>query len=39
MSYESSICRLKEVDISSLETQIRTQDELLPPLAEAAEKV
>ena len=39
MSYESSIRRLKEVDISSLETQIHAQDELLPSLAETAEKV
>jgi hypothetical protein len=36
---ESSIHRLKEVDIPSLETQIRAQDGLLPSLAEAAEKV
>jgi DNA repair protein RAD50 len=39
MSCESSIQRLKEVDISSLENQIHAQDELLPSLAEAAEKV
>jgi hypothetical protein len=39
MSYESSIRRLKEVDISSLQTQIRTADELLPSLTETAEKV
>jgi hypothetical protein len=39
MPCESSIHRLKEVDIPSLETQIRTQDGLLPSLAEAAENV
>jgi hypothetical protein len=39
MSYESSIRRLKEVDILSLQTQIRAEDELLPSLAETAEKV
>ena len=39
MSCESSIHRLKEVDILSLEKQIHAQDELLPSLAEVAEKV
>lgn len=39
ISCESSIHRLKEVDIMSLEKQIHAQDELLPSLAEAAEKV
>jgi hypothetical protein len=39
MSYESSIRRLKDVDIPSLETQIRAEGELLPPLTEAAEMV
>jgi len=38
MSCESSVRRLKE-DIPSLEKQIHAQDELLPSLAEAAEKV
>ncbi|KAH9969662.1 P-loop containing nucleoside triphosphate hydrolase protein [Russula dissimulans] len=38
MSCESSVRRLKEVDISSLEKQIHDRDELLPSLAEAAEK-
>ncbi|KAI0304359.1 hypothetical protein B0F90DRAFT_1666864 [Multifurca ochricompacta] len=37
MSYESSIRRLKEVDILSLEKQIHTQDQSLPSLAETAE--
>ncbi len=39
MSCESSVHRLKDVDISSLEKQIHTQDELLPSLTEVAEKV
>jgi DNA repair protein RAD50 len=39
MSCESSIHRLKDEDIPSLEEQIHAQDELLPPLTEAAEKV
>ncbi|KAI9509211.1 P-loop containing nucleoside triphosphate hydrolase protein [Russula earlei] len=39
MSLESSVQRLKEVDISLLEKQIQAQDELLPSLAEVAEKV
>jgi hypothetical protein len=39
MSCESSVHRLKEVDILSLEKQIHAQDELLPSLAEVAEKV
>jgi hypothetical protein len=38
MPCESSIHRLKE-DILSLEKQIHEQDELLPSLAEFAEKV
>ncbi|KAH9986706.1 hypothetical protein BJV77DRAFT_52857 [Russula vinacea] len=38
MSCESSVHRLKEVDILSLEKQIHAQDELLPSLAEVAEK-
>jgi DNA repair protein RAD50 len=39
MPCESSVHRLKEVDIPSLETQIRAQDGLLPSLTEAAENV
>lgn len=39
MPCESSIHRLKEIDILSLEKQIHAQDELLPSLTEAAEKV
>lgn len=39
MLHESSIRRLKDIDISSLEKQILAQDGLLPPLAETAEKV
>jgi DNA repair protein RAD50 len=39
MTCESSIHRLKEVDILSLEKQIHAQDELLPSLTEVAEKV
>jgi DNA repair protein RAD50 len=39
MSCESSANRLKGVDIPSLEKQIHDQDELLPSLIEAAEKV
>ena len=39
MSCESSVHRLKDVDIPSLENQILAQDELLPSLAETAEKV
>ena len=39
MPYESSIRRLKDIDISSLEKQILAQDGLLPSLAETAEKV
>jgi hypothetical protein len=39
MSCESSVHRLKDVEIPSLEKQIHDQDELLPSLTEAAEKV
>lgn len=39
MPCESSVHRLKDVDIPSLEKQIHDQDELLPSLTEAAEKV
>jgi hypothetical protein len=39
MDCESSVHRLKDVDIPSLEKQIYAQDELLPSLTEAAEKV
>jgi len=39
MSCESSVHHLKDVDIPSLEKQIHAQDELLPSLTEAAEKV
>jgi hypothetical protein len=39
MPCESSVQGLKEVEIPSLEDQIHAQDELLPSLAEAAEKV
>ncbi|KAF8476550.1 P-loop containing nucleoside triphosphate hydrolase protein [Russula ochroleuca] len=38
MPCESSVHRLKEVDILSLEKQIHAQDELLPSLTEVAEK-
>jgi hypothetical protein len=37
--YESSIRRLREIDIPSLEKQIHALGESLPSLAEAAEKV
>lgn len=39
MSCESSVHRLKDVDIPSLEKQILAQDDLLPSLTEVAEKV
>jgi len=39
MSCESSVHRLREVDIPSLENQIHAQDGLLPSLARSAEKV
>jgi DNA repair protein RAD50 len=39
MPCESSVHHLKGVDIPSLEKQIFAQDELLPSLTEAAEKV
>ncbi|KAN0123479.1 P-loop containing nucleoside triphosphate hydrolase protein [Russula decolorans] len=38
MPCESSVHRLKDVDIPSLEKQIHAQDESLPSLTEAAEK-
>lgn len=39
MPCESSVHSLKDVDIPSLEKQIHAQDELLPSLTQAAEKV